>query len=160
MFENTVTEETQTEFDVEIVSGIEETGRSAKSGTGSYFPSLKIRGPLLGGFGAVCNVFAIPVGVTLWQVDGIATINKQIVELRSPTSAASLGIMRDAPGTSAHGQLNIRALLLDGDLMFHKRFNKIRIKNNKRFARLKARRWQFSPAQRNPSTSSLRRAVS
>ena len=61
----------------------------------SIIPSLKIRGRLNAGFGAVCLVLVVLVAVTVYEITGVATINKRIVDLRVPTSAASLGLVND-----------------------------------------------------------------
>ena len=73
------------------------TGKSAAS----FMPSLKIRGRLNGGFAAVCAVLAILVGITLWEISGVSKINQRIVDLRVPTSAASLGMVNGINGSLA-----------------------------------------------------------
>jgi methyl-accepting chemotaxis protein len=60
---------------------------------GSILPSLKIKGRLNGGFAAVCIVLIGLVGTTLWQIGGVAKVNQRVVDLRAPTSAASLGMV-------------------------------------------------------------------
>ncbi len=70
---------------------IDDTTNSTPSG--SVLPSLKIRGRLNGGFAAVCMVLIALVGITVWQIGGVAKVNQRVVDLRAPTSAASLGMV-------------------------------------------------------------------
>ena len=80
----------------------------------SYLPSLKIRGRLNGGFGAVCVVLAILVSLTLWKVGGVADINKRIVDLRVPTASASLGMVNSINASLA----NLRGWMITGNPLF------------------------------------------
>lgn len=91
-----------------------EGANSTKSGAGSMMPSLKIAGRLNAGFGAVCLVLATLVGITLWQVSGVATINQRIVELRTPTSTASLGMVNAINASLA----NLRGWMITGNTNF------------------------------------------
>lgn len=58
-------------------------------------PELKIGGRLNAGFAGVCAVMAVLVLVTVWQITSISRINDRIVELRVPTSTASLGLVNN-----------------------------------------------------------------
>ncbi|MBT3549540.1 MAG: hypothetical protein HOO19_17395 [Rhodospirillaceae bacterium] len=51
--------------------------------------NLKVRGKLILGFFVVALVLAAAVGSTIWKVNDIAGISDRIVDLRTPTSAAS-----------------------------------------------------------------------
>ncbi|MBT5457114.1 MAG: methyl-accepting chemotaxis protein, partial [Rhodospirillaceae bacterium] len=77
-------------------------------------PSLKIKGRLNGGFGAVCMVLAILVGVTIWEISGVAKINQRIVDLRVPTSAASLGMVNGLNASLAA----LRGFMITGNPAF------------------------------------------
>jgi methyl-accepting chemotaxis protein len=61
---------------------------------------------------------------------------------------ALFGMMADVRGTTARGLANIRAFLLTGNQKFHKKFNVMWSKNNKRFAQLKANRHLLNPQQK------------
>lgn len=59
---------------------------------GLSLSNLKIGGRLNVGFSAVCAVMVTLVLVTVWQISTVSKVNQRVVELRVPTSAASLGL--------------------------------------------------------------------
>ena len=87
---------------------------AAKSGSRSWTPSLKIRGRLNGGFGAVCLVIITLVGITLWKVGNIADANHRIVNLRLPTSEASMGMINGINASLA----SLRGWMITGNSTF------------------------------------------
>lgn len=66
---------------------------SSPGGSPSLSRFMKISGRLYAGFAAVCLVLGSLVGITLYEVKSVQLINDRIVDLRVPTSAASLGMV-------------------------------------------------------------------
>ena len=67
----------------------------------SILPSLKIRGRLNGGFAAICVVLIGLVGTTLWQIKSVEKVNERVVELRVPTTEATLSLVNGINGSLA-----------------------------------------------------------
>ncbi len=59
----------------------------------SSLASLKISGRLNAGFATISAILAVAIGISLWMVGGIADRTVRIVDLRVPTSNASLGMV-------------------------------------------------------------------
>jgi methyl-accepting chemotaxis protein len=76
-------------------AGVGQVAPSPKKRMALDLPSLKIGGRLNVGFAAVCTVLVALVLITVWQISSISKINDRIVELRVPTSTASLGLVNN-----------------------------------------------------------------
>ncbi len=68
-------------------------GKAAAGGTLSFVSSWKIGARLNAGFGAVCLVLVILVGITLWKISDVAESNNRVANLRVPTAEASMGMI-------------------------------------------------------------------
>lgn len=69
--------------------------------SGSVLSGLKIGGRLNAGFAAVCTVLVALVLITVWQVSTVSRVNSRIVDLRVPTSTASLGLVNNVNASLA-----------------------------------------------------------
>jgi methyl-accepting chemotaxis protein len=90
------TDDTETHENASSSEGIEGTVDTA---TGSArlaaLKSMKIGGRLNAGFAGVCVVMAALVLITVWQISSVSVITQRVVELRVPTSTASLGLVNN-----------------------------------------------------------------
>ncbi len=76
--------------------------------------NLKIRGRLITGFAAIVLILVISILTTVWKVSTIAERSERIVELRVPTSAASLTMVNDINASLAA----LRGWMLTGNTAF------------------------------------------
>ncbi len=105
-----------TDQDNDVIEDMTVSTANATGGGLLNLKAMKIRGRLFGGFGAVCAVIAGLVGFTLWEVAGVSETNTRIVELRVPTSAASLGMVNGINATLA----GLRGWMITGNPAFKK----------------------------------------
>ena len=77
---------------------------------------LNIKGKLILGFAVVVLVLATAVGSTIWKVTEVAGISDRIVDLRTPTSAASQRMLNDINASLAA----LRGYMLTGNPAFKK----------------------------------------
>ena len=75
---------------------------------------LKLRGRLIGGFGLMIALTVCIVVFTLWQVSSISSVGDRIVKLRTPTAAASSGLVNDINASLAA----LRGYMLTGNAKF------------------------------------------
>ncbi|MDP6428085.1 MAG: methyl-accepting chemotaxis protein [Rhodospirillales bacterium] len=78
--------------------------------------NLNIKGKLILGFAVVVLVLATAVGSTIWKVTEVAGISDRIVDLRTPTSAASQRMLNNINASLA----NLRGYMLTGGPAFKK----------------------------------------
>ncbi|WMT72666.1 methyl-accepting chemotaxis protein [Bradyrhizobium sp. Ash2021] len=77
----------------------------------SFKLNLRIRGRLIAGFVAVCAIFALAVGYTVFAVGGVSTIVSRMVNLRTPAALASTELAGNLYSTLA----TLRGYLLTGN---------------------------------------------
>ncbi|MBT4588738.1 MAG: HAMP domain-containing protein [Rhodospirillaceae bacterium] len=78
--------------------------------------NLKIRGKLIAGFAVVVVILMAAVGSTIWKVTEISGVSDRIVELRTPTSAASQRMLNNINASLAA----LRGYMLTGAPAFKK----------------------------------------
>jgi methyl-accepting chemotaxis protein len=78
--------------------------------------NFKIRGKLIAGFAVVVVILMAAVGSTIWKVTEISGISDRIVELRTPTSAASQRMLNNINASLAA----LRGYMLTGAPAFKK----------------------------------------
>ena len=76
--------------------------------------ALKIRARLNLGFGAMVAIIVTLVGITVFQVSSVSTINTRVVDLRVPTSNSSQGLVNGINATLA----GLRGYMITGAQQF------------------------------------------
>lgn len=77
----------------------------------SFKLKLRIRGRLIACFIAVCAIFALAVGYTVFAVGGVSTVVSRMVSLRTPVALASTELVGNVYSTLA----TLRGYLLTGN---------------------------------------------